>query len=57
MIRKSVSLLITEKDDKFIKEFILDNPIINSYPKFISHAINQYIRSLKIEKVEDNEEN
>lgn len=50
MIRKAYSILITEKDHKFIENFIKNNPIINSFPKFISHAINQYIKELEKEK-------
>lgn len=56
MLRKSVSILITEKDEEFIKEFIINNPIINSYPKFISHAINQYIKNLKSKEDEKNKD-
>lgn len=56
MLRKSVSILITEKDEEFIKEFIINNPIINSYPKFISHAINQYIKSLKSKEEENHKD-
>lgn len=52
MIRKAFSILITEKDYEFIEDFIKNNPIINSFPKFISHAINQYIKKLKKEKEE-----
>lgn len=53
MIRKAFSILMTEKDHKFIEEFIKNNPIINSFPKFISHAINQYIKTLEKEKEEN----
>lgn len=56
MLRKSVSILITEKDEEFIKEFITNNPIINSYPKFISYAINQYIKNLKSKEDENHKD-
>lgn len=55
MIRQAFSILLTEKDQKFIEDFIENNPIINSFPKFISHAVNQYIKIL--EKERDTDEN
>ena len=54
MIRKSISLLITESDDNFIKNFINQDPIINSYPKFISWALHQFIISIKNNEIHDN---
>jgi hypothetical protein len=57
MIRQAFSILLTEMDQKYIEEFIKNNPIINTFPKFISHAVNQYIKILKSKENDDCKDN
>lgn len=46
-MRVKVSFLINEKNNEYIKEYIKDNPVINSFPKFIAFAVNEYIKELR----------
>lgn len=55
-MRIKISFLISEKNDEYIKNYIKDNPVINSYPKFIAFAVNEFIKTLRIKDSENNKD-
>lgn len=55
-MRIKISFLISEKNDEYIKDYIKDNPVINSYPKFIAFAVNEFIKELRNKENQNNKE-